>query len=188
MRCLVPLLFVALVSGCAKPDITELDKKNLLNTGDLVAIGCKASSKSDLSYESGGVKYLTKKVTAVFSGNDSCRFYVHMEMTEYRIAEMARDSVSSALTGASLGLKFTDIETRKPEKPYKEINGDYLELYNKDKNYTGFVYASREGAKYLLVMAMGVARDRQPSLFTMIKKIEGRNFDQKMSKPGGKSA
>jgi len=184
MRCVVILLLAVLLSGCEKPAVSDLDRKNLLNAKDLVSVGCKSSSASDLSYQSSGVMYMSKAVTVIFRGNDSCRYYIHMEMTEYKIPAMNTNQVSSSLMGASLGLKFADLESRKPEKPHEGIKGEYLELYDKSKKYTGFVYASEVNPKSMLVIAMGLTLKQQSGWLELIKKIETRNYIDNKTKTG----
>ncbi|MBE9516048.1 MAG: hypothetical protein IME93_03620 [Proteobacteria bacterium] len=179
MRHPVLLLTLFLITGCAKPVITELDKQLLLTADDLVAIGCKSTKASDLVYESSGLEYLSKEVSVKYNGIEKCGFYLHIEITELKIGAMGGNSERNSLGGAIIGLKFADVETKAPDKLHAGLKGRYLEAYGEDKDYRGFVYASEQGELSILAFVFGIAKKHQPILLDLVKSVEVRNYNKK---------
>jgi len=177
MKIFILLLSLTLLSACSEPPITKLDKKLLLTADDLINIGCKATKASDLTYESSGLPYLLKEISAEYNGSEKCHFYINAEVSTLKISFIGGNDVQTSLNGAMLGFKMADITTKEPETKHKGLAGKYLETYKEDDNsYMGFVYASKKDSVSIMVMVFGINKEHQPALLDLVKDIEFRNF------------
>lgn len=183
MRILMLTFIITLISGCDKSLITDHDKDLLLSADDLIAIGCKSTKTSDLVYKTSGLKHLSKEITVTYDGHEKCGFYLYMELTEIKLKYLGRNRANVTLGGAIIGLKFSDLEIRKPQETHDGLKGKHLEAYDEKGEYKGFVYVSEEDALSITAMVFGIAKKHQAVLLDLVKIIETRNMDKEKEIP-----